>query len=334
MPVPTKSLDAVKRLWPALKWGLCLVVMYFVVRHGWELWTGFGQHVGPIHWGWLSLAVVTSLVAWLPSLWYWRQLMAALGATAPWAQVTRAYYCGHLGKYVPGKGAPIVIRSAFLKKCGVPATASSLTVTIEALTCMWVGLLVVIALYPALAHGLPESFADTFGHPYLGWCIFACVALSGLVAFALMLRSHRPLANWFHGASQEPSAASDIPHGRLPPTVTLAAIGGFVASWWIQGLTLGLTIQSVSEEAWNWSDWPFWTGTAAAAIVGGFLAVFAPGGLGVREGVLMELLERQLGPRAVLVALLLRGVTLVGDLLVFVALYYGIAETQRIEDRG
>ncbi|HEY2253962.1 MAG TPA: hypothetical protein VGH74_22960, partial [Planctomycetaceae bacterium] len=119
MPLTIKSSDAVKRLWPALKWGMYLLVLIFVVRHGWQLWTGFDQHVGPIHWGWLALAVVSSLAAWLPSLWYWRELMAALGATAPWAQVTRAYYCGHLGKYVPGKGMPIVIRSAFLKKCEV-----------------------------------------------------------------------------------------------------------------------------------------------------------------------------------------------------------------------
>ncbi len=333
MPVPPKSLDAVKRLWPALKWGMFLLVFSFVAWHGWQLWTGFDQHARPIHWSWLLLAIVASVVAWLPSLWYWRELMSALGATAPWAQVARAYYCGHLGKYVPGKGAPIVIRSAFLKKCGVPATTSSLTVTIEVLTCMWVGLLVVIALYPALAHGLPESFAATFGHPYLGWCVFAGVAVAGLVAFAIMLRSHRTLTNWMRLPSKVASPAGEEPHGRLSPAKTLAGIAGFVASWWIQGLSLGLTIQSVSESAWNWSDWPFWTGTSAVAIVGGFLAVFAPGGLGVREGLLMELLERQLGPRAVLVALLLRGVTLVGDLLVGAALYYGVAETPKVEGR-
>jgi hypothetical protein len=60
-------------------------------------------------------------------------------------------------------------------------------------------------------------------------------------------------------------------------------------------------------------------------MVGGFVAIFAPGGLGVREGLLMELLERELGPRAVVVALLLRGVTLAGEVLVSGALYYGVA---------
>jgi len=77
----------------------------------------------------------------------------------------------------------------------------------------------------------------------------------------------------------------------------------FLAAWWIQGLTLGLTIQAVASEPVNWGNWPFWTGTAAVAMVGGFIAIFTPGGLGVREGLLMELLSRQLGPdEAVLVA--------------------------------
>ncbi len=110
---------------------------------------------------------------------------------------------------------------------------------------------------------------------------------------------------------------------------------GFVASWWVQGLTLGLTMHAVSAEQWNWADWPFWTGTASVAMVGGFVVLFAPGGLGVREGLLMELLERQLGPReAVLVALLLRGVSLAGEILAAVALYYGVAGRPGREKRG
>jgi uncharacterized membrane protein YbhN (UPF0104 family) len=333
MPPPSKSLDAVKRLWPALKWGMFLLVLIFVGRHGWHLWSEFDQPATPPKWGWLLLALATSLCAWLPSLWFWRQLMAALGATAPWPQVTRAYYCGHLGKYVPGKGLAIVIRSALLRDCQVPGTTAALTVTIEALTCMWVGLLVAIALYPTLQPGLPSWIAGTADHPVLRWCVFAGVACSGPIVFVLMMRSHRPLANWFHGAPQAPPAKLDTSTGSSTFAVWLAGTASFVAAWWIQGLTLGLTIHAVSAEPWNWNEWPFWTGSAAVAMVGGFAVIFAPGGLGVREGLLMELLEHQLGPReAVLVALLLRGASLAGEILAAVALYYGIASKPGPED--
>src|SRR5579859_7399576 len=112
MPRYSKLLDAVKRLWPALKWGMFAAVLVFVAWHGWQLWSGFDEHRADLNWGWLFLAVVLSQVVWVPSLWYWRELMSALGAPAPWRQVTRAYFCGTLGKYVPGKGVAIVIRSA------------------------------------------------------------------------------------------------------------------------------------------------------------------------------------------------------------------------------
>lgn len=334
MPLPSKSLDAVKRLWPAFKWGMFIIVMIFVARHGWQLWTGFEWDARPLNWVSLALAVATSLIAWLPSLWYWRELMAALGATAPWRQAARAYYCGHLGKYVPGKGAAIIIRAALLKGCEVPATTAALTVTVEALTCMWVGLLLAIALEPTLEQNLPQSTPGTAEHPLLRWSLFAGVVLGGLVLFAMLLRSHRPLANWIGGTQESSDAKGPAVH-RPKRAVTLVGIVGFVAAWWVQGLTLGLTIHAVSAEQWNWNDWPMWTGTAAVAMVGGFIMIFAPGGLGVREGLLMEILERQVAPpEAVLVALLWRGVSLAGEILLAVALYYGIASQPGIEDRG
>jgi uncharacterized membrane protein YbhN (UPF0104 family) len=326
MPLPSKSLDAVKRLWPALKWGLFLLVLVFVARHGWRLWTGFDQVATPIHWGWLALAVVTSQIAWVPSVWYWRELMAVLGAPAPFSQVARAYFCGNMGKYVPGKGAAIVIRSALLGDCKVPGATAALTVVVETLTFVWVGTLLAILLYPAMAPHLPRRIDAWAGDPLLRWGMAAVAVCGGLLAFAAMMRSHGPLADWFHGPSIGSLAANDAPLGRMAPSIRLVSVVVLTASWWMQGLMLGLTIHAVSADDWNWSDWPFWTGTVAVAMVGGFAAVFAPAGLGVREGLLMELLERQLGPReAVLVALLLRGVTLAGEILAAVALYYGVA---------
>jgi len=359
MPPYSKLFGALKRVWPALKWGLFLLVLVFVAWHGWKLWSGFDQVAAPLHWRWLVLAVIVSQIAWIPSMWYWRELMAALGAPAPWSQVNRAYFCGTLGKYVPGKGVAIVIRSALLRDCGVSSTTAALTVVVETLTYVWVGTLLALLLYPAVGPHLPRWIDAWAGDPTLRWGLMAAVVCGGLFAFAAMMRSHGSLANMFRrrpeppGATilngtgpdpqlqtaeelKPPQAADPLKNSatRPPLAVALAGVLVFVASWWMQGLTLGLTIHSVSAAPWDWSDWPFWTGTVAVALVGGFIAVFAPGGLGVREGLLMELLERQLGPReAVVVALLLRGVSLAGEILAAVTLYYGVAGTAKRENR-
>ena len=96
-----------KRSWPFLKWGMFVAILVFVARHAWKLWTEVDQHPMRLKWGWLALATVASVAAWLPSAWYWRKLMSDFGFSPRWPQVFRAHYCGQLGKYTPGKAAAL-----------------------------------------------------------------------------------------------------------------------------------------------------------------------------------------------------------------------------------
>jgi uncharacterized membrane protein YbhN (UPF0104 family) len=319
-----------KRLWPILKWTMFLVVLLFVARHGYKLWREVDQHPTRFNWGWLALAVVTSVVAWLPSAWYWRKLISNLGMSPPWPQVLRAYFCGHLGKYVPGKAVAIVIRAALIRDAGVPAPAAAFTVTVESATYMWAGTLLAILLFPYLAPHLPERIAAELTDPLRRALLMAIVLCGGIAGLVLLTRGFHRLTDLFR--STQPANAPPMKSPSLVGT-SLAGVAVFLAAWWLQGLTLGLTIRAVSAEPVNWSDWPFWTGTAAVALVGGFVAVFTPGGLGVREGLLMELLSRQLGPHeAVLVAVLLRGVALAGEILIAGALYWGVKGLDKVEE--
>src|SRR5262245_32063228 len=309
------------RLWPIVKWGLFLAVLYFVGRHGHRLWTEVGSSPVRLNWSWLSLAVTTSILAWLPSAWYWRKLITSLGVTPAWMPLLRAYYCGHLGKYVPGKAVAIVVRAALIRDWGVSAPAAALTVTIDAVTYMWTGALLALLLFPSLAPHLPEPIAADLADPWWRALVFTLILIGGSAGLALLMRSYNRLIRLLRAAGDAPMEM----RGDVPLRTTLAGVAVFFAAWWLQGLTLGLTIQAVSSVPVHWGDWPFWTGASAVALVGGFVAVFTPGGLGVREGLLMELLERQLGPReAVIVAVVLRGVALAGEILIAGALYYTV----------
>ena len=63
------------------------------------------------------------------SAWFWRSLLASSGHTLGWWPLLRAYFCGHLGKYIPGKAGVLVIRAGLLKSSGVPAaTAGRLSI--------------------------------------------------------------------------------------------------------------------------------------------------------------------------------------------------------------
>ena len=91
----------------------------------------------------------------------------------------------------------------------------------------------------------------------------------------------------------------------------------FVTTWLLHGASLGCTLRAVGVDT-SWSDWLTWAGDVSSASVMGFVAVFAPGGLGVREGVLIGMLKAQLGispSQAVAAAALLRVVWLAGEIL-------------------
>jgi hypothetical protein len=248
-----------KRLWPFLKWGMFIVVLVFVARHGHKLWTDVDRHPTRLNWGWLALATVASVVAWLPSAWYWRKLIVNLGFSPPWTQVLRSYYCGHLGKYMPGKAAAIVIRAALIRDSGVPTSAAALTVTAESVTYMGAGTLLAVLLYSSLAAHLPPGIAATAADARWRTGLVVLLLGGGLAGLALVVKSYDRLNNLFRNLAAED--APTAPTG-LSLRATVAGVMVFLAAWWIQGLTLGLTIQAVASEPVNWGNWPFWTGTA------------------------------------------------------------------------
>jgi uncharacterized membrane protein YbhN (UPF0104 family) len=307
-------------LWPAFKWTLFLVVLAFVAIHAQTLWGELDSRSLRPRWGWLVLATIVSVAGWLPSVWYWRELLRAVGVRPDGGQLLKAYYCGHPGKYVPGKAMVILIRATILSQNGVPAPTTAYTVTLETLTFMAAGCVTMVLLLPWMIAALPQlaEQAEFIAQPACRVAFPLLAIIGGIGGLAALSRIAGRLAERMTGTLP----AVGTPSWRIPVRTFASGLAVFLGAWWLQGATLGLTLQALSPEPVSWSDWPLWTGTAAVSLVGGFLAIFAPGGLGVREGLLMELLRHQVGPHeAVAAAIVLRGVTLVGELLMAAAVY-------------
>lgn len=299
-------------LWPTVKWLLFALVLWFVGRQARDMWRHLDDTPLAIHWRWFALSAVLSIVAWLPCLAVWRSLMRSFGCDIPWFAALYAYYIGHLGKYVPGKATVIVIRTALLNRFGLRPAVGAFTVTIEALMYMAAGLTVAAALVPYAAADFPQLpwLTTVANSPFLRICVPLAIGILGLTTLALA--SHQFIVIATRMAAKKGIPADAFP--PLPRRVLVISFLVFLAAWWIQGLALGAAIAAVSPEHAVLQDWPRWTGAAALALVGGFVVLFAPGGLGVREALLLALLS-QLEPRAaVLVTVLWRGATLVGEL--------------------
>ena len=331
-----------RRLWPVLKWLMFALVIAFVGRRAWLLWRDGDVGSVTVHWPWLLAAFGLYGVGWLPSVWYWHQLIHRFGGTSGRWDVAHAYFAGHLGKYIPGKASVLLIRAGMLAERGCRPGVAALTSTYETLTYMGVGLAVGLALAPLvwrqIVVDLPAFIRPVFERPLVfGAVVVAvCVLLVPAVAKILGLIARR-LTPPAVSVGEIERGEARVGTESQPMLIEIPAsfLQGwsfmFVAAWLFHGLSLGCTLRAVGV-ATSLSDWLVWTGDIWTASFLGFVAVFTPGGLGVREAALIELLKSQPGispSQAVAVSVLLRGTWLAAE--IFVTLALGVV-TRRISN--
>ncbi len=321
--------------WSVAKWLLFAVVSVFLGRRAWQLWQQGGLSGARLQPWWLVPAAAAYAVGWLPSVWFWRRMMTLLGTKPRWKSAVAGYYVGHLGKYVPGKAMVLVLRAGVARADGVPLAVGALTATYETLFLMAVALAVGVALSPLFLQ--PDQWALL--PTWLSWLpehaawVPVAVLLATACALPVVARLFSWVARKMTPAELAAEARADV--GHIPTGTLLAGLVAFCVAWALHGLSLGFTLRSLGVRL-SWAAWPVWTAAVALATSVGFLAVFAPGGLGVREGLLIETLRGAVGgPTAVLAAVLLRAVWFATELVVagvlYVALLSGSSRTSEDE---
>ena len=117
-----------------------------------------------------GLAGLLYLVGLLPEGLFWHRSLGALGQNVPLGRTLRAYYIGHLGKYVPGKAMVVVLRTGMICGPGIDTGIAAASVFLETLTMMAVGAMLAAAI---LAFGYA-------GHgPWL-WVSLAMMVAAGI----------------------------------------------------------------------------------------------------------------------------------------------------------
>jgi hypothetical protein len=320
-----------KRLWSVAKWSLTVLVLAFVAWRAVKLWREGSPGDVELHPGWLSLAGVFYALGWLPSAWFWRATMARMGDKVSWPAAVRAYYVGHLGKYVPGKALVPIIRGQMVASPNVRFRSAVLGVVYDSLVMMGVGAEISIAL---LAFLIPDDLAKApallragAAHPAGRWLLENPYVLP-LAVLAGVALSLPVVGRLFAFVSHKFAPVQD--EGDLVRKIDAVLIGkGFLAfcvAWAAHGLSLWATLRGVGASA-ELSNLPGWVATVSFSMFAGFVAIFSPGGAGVREGFLIELLRTQPGvdPRqAVAGAFVLRAVGMATEVIVAAALYYGL----------
>lgn len=327
-----------------LRWGLCGLVLWFVADRATDLWRQSPDGMPAVSPGWLVLAAVCYLGGWLPSVWFMQRLLIRFDQRPGWLPLARAYYCGHLGKYVPGKATVLLIRSGLLRPYGVPIAQSALGVVIETLGVMAVGLAVAAALsgwvFPETVwQSLPAGLSAVREMKWLGpvsvtiaavVLIPLCSGLASRIAVRLAqkeVRSVEAADDKAHGTSDgDPTADSSTNTNTasvISADLLFRGTVAFVGTWLLFGLSLGCVLLSLGHSPDSISDWLSWTCATAAGTSLGFIVLFAPGGLGVREGLIIAVLEPSVGGKlAIAAAALLRVVWFASEVIAAAVLYF------------
>ena len=238
---------------------------------------------------WLAggLAVYVAGLGFSALFWYW--LLAALGEKPHLIATVRAYYIGHMGKYVPGKAWGLLLRTSLLAPSGIRPAVGALTATYETLTTMAAGALMAAVLFALLAAGSAGA-----------WSALGLLALAGLPILPVFFNPLMKVIAVLAGrAAQRFSSEADV--APLPKVRFITLLGGLVLTCWgwaFLGLSLYAVLCTVAPEPLplRWEIWGRCTAFVSLAWVAGFAAFLTPGGLGVREMILEPLLTAELAP--------------------------------------
>lgn len=229
---------------------------------------------------WLVLSGALYLLGMLPMGIFWYYALRALGQHPRPGETLRAFYIGHLGKYVPGKALVVILRTGLIRSERVSTGVAAASVFLETLTMMAVGAFLSAGILTLKPH--PE-IALKYG--YLVPLAAGLMLLSGLPTLPPVFRR---LAHLMRVGRNDP----DIDRKLRGITWRLTAIGwiGVAAGWMVIGLSLWATLRGMGIAGLDpFAHLHYYVAATALAIVAGFLS-FLPGGAIVRELILTAIL--------------------------------------------
>jgi uncharacterized membrane protein YbhN (UPF0104 family) len=284
-------------------WGLGRTLNNALSQLQQENWT-----ISDVRPAWLVAAGLLYTVGQLASALFWHRLLQIFNQPAPLFPTIRAWYIGGLGKYVPGKAMVIILRTALMRKYGVGIAVSTATIFYETLTAMAVGATLAGAILAIVLRDQPK----------LALSAAVLILAAGAPVIPPIFKRLARLAGIERAA---PGMIDRLDH--LRPIVLVRSWLSLAAGWTMIGLSVWACVHAVGDEAIHYDATLVAISIAAAglSVVAGF-ASFIPGGLGVRDFVVVELLIPVLGEGPALVAaLLVRLVWLLSELGISIILY-------------
>jgi hypothetical protein len=227
--------------------------------------------------GWVALSLAITWLAFAGLIEGWRGVVQGWRQPLGWVIAARIWVLASFGKYIPGKLWAIAGMVILSERAGVRAKVATGAAIVMQLLAIGTGVGVAsLAVGPALEVERPGAGA--------------LMTVLGLLAFGalVVVGSATALERLWRLTGRE-----GPPPGPPRRRALIEGIGFNLLAWLAYGTAfwaLARGILPASELPWRLA-----TGVFAASYLAGFLAPFAPGGIGVRETLIVALLQSSLG---------------------------------------
>lgn len=269
-----------KWLLRAVKLLIVAAILWWVEDSISEGWAELNQHdKGQWTWrpAWMVISGGIYLLGLMPFGLFWFHVLRVLGQQARVGETLRAYYIGHLGKYLPGKAMVVVMRAGLIRSHRVDAGVAAASVFLETLTMMASGAFAAGAYLGIFQQG-----------PFAAWS-----AAAGLLMLIALLPTMPPvfkrLLRLARIGKSNPRAAEKLE--KLGYKTLLTGWLMSLLGWVLLGLSYWAALRAMGVAGVDpLGHLPRYVAGVALAVVAGFLLLILPGGLGVREAFLAKLM--------------------------------------------
>ncbi|MDZ4819451.1 MAG: lysylphosphatidylglycerol synthase transmembrane domain-containing protein, partial [Planctomycetota bacterium] len=279
---PTNSRRWIIRLLKLLVLLIVLWAGHRTISRGIEEFEQNGHRLDQIEPQWLLLSAGIYLFSQLPCGLFWRRILLSMGQRVTTWRTLRAYYIGHLGKYVPGKAMVVLLRAGLIRGPGVETGPVVAAIFYETLSTMAIGSLlgtvllffldpipwkiVLIGLGMSLGTGLPT----------------VPLVFNVLLHVLRKDRDKEAAQSSINGESKEIEPAAKLTFRKLAP-----GWPGLVIGWILAGLSLWACTRAMFPDAPGPAEGlVLYISAVTLSVVAGFVSML-PGGVGVREVVLL-----------------------------------------------
>jgi uncharacterized membrane protein YbhN (UPF0104 family) len=262
------------------------VLLYFVAAYLLRHWREIRAYAWNVEPG--TLAAATLLAALSMTLWacLWTAILRAMGEGVAYRRGLSIWFVSALARYVPGKVWQMSGIVYLSRRSGVDPMHALAANFLMQLLVVAIGILAFVLALPAQVTALGGRGFEL---------------ASAVVAAALVLLYVSPFFEWLY-------ARLLARVGKAGPTqtftITQKLLFGLATAlgWLLWGASFWLFLEAVTGRT---PPLNVAIGICAAGYIGGFLAVFAPGGLGVRESLYALLLGPYMPTSVALAAALL-----------------------------